>query len=140
MSGGYRELVRSRHDMSDFKSVLNEAALGIASESGEFAQCVRKRLYENSSLNAGEMILELGDIIHYYHLAILAMQKKYNVSAKTIQLINEVKCFARDRGFYDIFQDGIMAIDFEHMSDDMIMQYLDAIMQEINHRIEFGNK
>lgn len=140
MSGGYRELVRSRHDMTDFDTVLTEAALGIASESGEFAQCVRKRLYENASLNAGEMILELGDIIHYYHLAILAMQKKYNVSAKTIQLINEVKCFARDRGFYDIFQDGIMAIDFEHMSDDMIMQYLDAIMQEINHRIEFGNK
>ena len=125
--------------MTDFDTVLTEAALGIASESGEFAQCVRKRLYENERLNAGEMILELGDIIHYYHLAILAMQKKYNVSSKTVQLINEVKCFTRDRGFYDIFQDGIMAIDFENMRDDMIMQYIDAIVEEINERIEFGN-
>lgn len=136
---GYTEFVAKRHDMSDFNNVLNEAALGIASESGEFTQCVRKRLYEGEQLNAGEMILELGDIIHYYHLAILAMQKKYNISSKSVKLINEVKCFARDRGFYDIFQDGIMAIDFEGMSDAMIMQYIDAIVEEINERIEFGN-
>ena len=137
---GYTEFVAKTHDMTDFNNALNEAALGIASESGEFSPCVRKRLYENERLNAGEMILELGDIIHYYHLAILAMQKKYNISSKSVKLINEVKCFARDRGFYDIFQDGIMAIDFKNMRDDMIMQYLDAIMQEINHRIEFGDK
>lgn len=48
---------------------LMNAALGLAGESGEFADSLKKHVYHLHSLDAGQLAEELGDVLWYVALA-----------------------------------------------------------------------
>lgn len=53
------------HKTSGNKSCLEMCALGLAGESGEFADLVKKVVYHNHDLNVEKLNEELGDILWY---------------------------------------------------------------------------
>ena len=55
--------------LEGFKFNIGHAALGISGEAGEFADCVKKYLIYNQSLDRKNAAEELGDLLWYIALA-----------------------------------------------------------------------
>jgi NTP pyrophosphatase (non-canonical NTP hydrolase) len=59
-------------DVYEIKDMLNNAALGLTGESGEFADHIKKMLFQGHEIDKTYLINELGDIIWYCSLACTA--------------------------------------------------------------------
>ena len=65
----FDELMKQHHELNHYGMVPTEAAMGIASEAGEYLQLVRKWKYEDETYNEGAALNELGEVQHYVILA-----------------------------------------------------------------------
>jgi NTP pyrophosphatase (non-canonical NTP hydrolase) len=63
----------SKQTAMDFNSRMNTAALGLAGESGEFAELWKKYMYHNHPFDEGRLAKEVGDILWYCALAARAL-------------------------------------------------------------------
>ncbi len=97
MKKEFYEKINLRHDMNG--QIIVEVALGLASESGEVAQLVRKREFERISLPVGAMLMELSDVLHYLTLA----SSYYGLTLDELAEVNEKKMYARDIGMGSTF-------------------------------------
>lgn len=52
---------------------LSNAALGMCGEAGEFADCVKKHLYQGHTLDQAKLAREAGDVLWYVALACEAL-------------------------------------------------------------------
>lgn len=132
----FDEFVAGRHYLCNDENMLVESAIGLGSEVGEYQQCVRKAIFEGVKLNTGEVLLELSDIIHYYNLAILALEDKCFISEKMIKVINKAKLYARDLGYGKYFEDYLTNMEIDRNTD--ILHVVDAVIKEIEDMVEFG--
>lgn len=102
--------INERHIMDSM--TIGEAALGLASEAGEVAQLIRKDRYEGKSLNEGEMLMELSDVLHYLVLACSC----YGITLDDLARVNTAKMAAKDDGQLDGFDAAMhhfSALDFD---------------------------
>ena len=75
----------------DTTDVLLNAALGLAGESGEFADLIKKHLFQGHALDTVRLIKELGDIRWYLEEACVAL----GVTLEDIEKANIEKLLAR---------------------------------------------
>ncbi len=62
-SGGFKDTIEQ----------LQLACLGIAGESGEFIDLIKKSIYHNKEVSKLHLLKELGDILWYVNLAVSAL-------------------------------------------------------------------
>lgn len=93
-------IANRHHGAPTLRSALDEAALGLTSESGELAQIVRKYNFEGQGLNPGELILELSDVYHY--LALMCSLTMFDL--EDLETVNRAKCEATDAGYKRSFE------------------------------------
>lgn len=88
----YREFVK-KHINPDVpqKSYLQAAAMGLAGETGEFIDQVKKHLFQGHPIDAAKLVNELGDILFYAEWAAIAL----NIDTKTVKERNMHKLRAR---------------------------------------------
>ena len=60
-----REAARTADPTRNFRDQLSNAAMGLAGESGEFADMVKKHLHHGHDLDRSALLKELGDILWY---------------------------------------------------------------------------
>lgn len=65
-------------------AALNCAALGVAGESGEFADAIKKVIYHGHPIDRTALVKELGDVLWYIALAAHAL----NASLETVAMAN----------------------------------------------------
>lgn len=61
----YFALARSTSNTLDTKELLNNSALGLAGESGECCDIIKKWLHQGHPLDKEKLLLELGDVLWY---------------------------------------------------------------------------
>ena len=66
------EVLRTYAGPADFQSKLTLAALGLAGETGEVVDQVKKMLFQSHSLDSQHFKKELGDVFWYFTLALEA--------------------------------------------------------------------
>ncbi len=71
----YLEECRKTAASDDFKESLLHAAIGIATESGELLDAIKKNRFNNQLLDIENMREELGDLCWYISLAIDTLNK-----------------------------------------------------------------
>lgn len=118
----YTEIVSGRHPQKG----LLEAALGLASESGEVAQIMRKSRYETQGINHGELALELGDVMHYLALACDCLE----ISMEELAELNAVKMQARDKGERRAFEALVALWRWPDESMDQLIGEAKALLEE----------
>lgn len=79
------------------QSDITAAALGMCAESGEFADELKKYLYQNKPLNDDKLIRELGDVLWYVALG----AQKLGLNLSTVALINIIKLQERHGEKFD---------------------------------------
>ncbi len=88
----YREFVkRYMNPNVDQKDWLQNAAMGLAGEAGEFIDQVKKTLFQGHPLDSTKLVNELGDILFYAELAAIAL----NIDTKTVRERNMHKLRTR---------------------------------------------
>ena len=110
---------------TEFGDTFEEAAFGLISETGEVAQLVRKDKWEDHALNEGEMLMELGDVLHY----LLLFCSLIGVELETVARCNQLKLEALDKGERRTFERML----FEAAEDDAA---LDDVLDEIDAALE----
>jgi NTP pyrophosphatase (non-canonical NTP hydrolase) len=78
------------HDLND-REALSMAALGLAGESGECADYVKKHLYHGHPLDRDKAVKELGDVLWY----VAIMAKEIGVELSEVAEKNIAKLRAR---------------------------------------------
>ena len=73
-----REAKRTERDDVTGKELLVNASLGLSGEAGEFADLVKKHLYQGHELDTKKLVSELGDILWYINLACSYLGIKLN--------------------------------------------------------------
>lgn len=63
----------ARNDALDKQQLLTNAALGLSGESGEFADLVKKHLFQGHTLDMAALKDELGDVLWYCALGATAL-------------------------------------------------------------------
>lgn len=104
----YQNFVAERHD-AKFSVDFHEVVLGLASEVGEIAQCLRKSDFEFCNFDDAEVLMELGDVLHYLVLACY----HFDISLADLARMNRRKLKCRDLGRYD----GFMALFKLYLKD-----------------------
>lgn len=61
----YERLAKRTLSTSNKVGIITQAALGMCSESGEFANIVKKFVFHDHDLDINELRLELGDLLWY---------------------------------------------------------------------------
>lgn len=61
----------------DYRDMLMLGALGVAGESGEVADIIKKHVYHGHALNMDKLIDEIGDVLWY--LTVLAKSQHYDL-------------------------------------------------------------
>lgn len=70
----HRKLVEGTGDKSlSTRDSLTVACLGLAGETGELIDALKKHLYHGKALDTGHIILEMGDIFWYLHYLSFAL-------------------------------------------------------------------
>lgn len=82
---------------------LTNAALGMSGESGEFADIIKKTLFQGHGLDKNHLVKELGDVCWYVALAATAL----DVDLEDVMKMNIEKLKAR-------YPDGFSAERSEH--------------------------
>lgn len=95
-------MIDKRHGGATLKDVV----LGLASESGECAQLVRKEM-EDIALKPGEMIMELSDVWHYLVLGCAY----YGITLEDLMMVNQAKMRALDVEMRHVFEQNLMRWD-----------------------------
>lgn len=81
---GYQEFIETLDDHCDINiHSLIGAALGMSGESGEFADIIKKHVYQGAELDTLKLKKELGDVLWYVALAA-------NALGVTIEEIQEI--------------------------------------------------
>lgn len=75
-----RALRTANHSL-DREQLMTNAALGLCGESGEFADALKKHLFQGHDLDRDKAIKELGDILWYVSLACYALGVKLSIAA-----------------------------------------------------------
>lgn len=106
-SGNYTDYVARLNELNASKvdvSRLTTAAIGISAEAGEFAEIVKKILFQGKPFNEDNkhhMIVELGDIVWYIVQACIAL----DVSLDEVVFYNVEKLLKRyPEGVFDVFK------------------------------------
>ena len=69
---------------------ITNAALGLAGESGEFADHIKKFLYQGHDLDRAKLLKELGDILWYVNLGATALGVPLEeIATQNIQKLSE---------------------------------------------------
>jgi NTP pyrophosphatase (non-canonical NTP hydrolase) len=87
----YHDSARRTANTLDPKELLNNAALGLAGESGECCDIVKKWLHQGHPLDRDKLILELGDVLWYIVQAAAGL----NISLEDIARANIEKLMKR---------------------------------------------
>lgn len=95
-------MIDKRHGGATLKDVV----LGLASESGECAQLVRKEM-EDIALKPGEMIMELSDVWHYLVLGCAC----FGITLEDLMMVNKAKMRALDVDMRHVFEHNLMRWD-----------------------------
>lgn len=119
----FEELMRQRHDLNHCVLVPTEAAIGIASEAGEYLQLVRKWRYEDEVYNEGAALNELGDVLHYVALACY----QHDITLEDLIHINYLKMRAKNEGLGE---------EFDRMMEQYRFGFLDSLLEDIEHALE----
>lgn len=107
--------------------VPEEAAMGIASEAGEYLQLVRKWAYEEKPFDEGEAIVELSDVLHYVELAC----QGHGITLDDLARVNVTKIVAREKGEMRLF-DRAMDNVGKGMSLDEALGELEAMIAVVS--------
>lgn len=119
----FEELMRQHHDLNHCGMVPTEAAMGIASEAGEYLQLVRKWRYEEEVYNEGAALNELGDVLHYLVLACC----QHGITLEDLMHINYLKMRAKDEELGEVF---------DRMMEQYPFGYLDSLLENIEEVLE----
>lgn len=84
-------------------ATLKDVALGLASESGECAQLVRKEM-EEVKIKPGEMVMELSDVWHYLVLGCAC----FGITLEDLMMVNKAKMRALDVEMRNVFEQNLM--------------------------------
>jgi len=87
----YVEFVRARLSKPSLDNPLDTACFGLAGETGEFVDHVKKSKFQGKVLNEEHLIKELGDVLFYSAVAAIAL----DVSLEEVIQINIDKLTAR---------------------------------------------
>lgn len=102
--GAYVERITELNEKGCDVSRLNTAAVGIVAEAGEFAEIVKKILFQGkdySQENIDHMIIELGDILWYISQACTALGVRFD----DVFMANQFKLLKRyPDGEFDILK------------------------------------
>lgn len=123
MQKRFEELMRQRHDLNHCVLVPTEAAIGIASEAGEYLQLVRKWRYEDEVYNEGAALNELGDVLHYVALACY----QHDITLEDLIHINYLKMRAKNEGLGE---------EFDRMMEQYRFGFLDSLLEDIEEALE----
>ncbi len=107
--------------------VPEEAAMGIASEAGEYLQLVRKWAYEEQPFDEGEAIVELADVLHYVELACHG----HGITLDDLAGINVAKIEAREKGEMRLF-DRVMHSVGKGMGLDEALDELESLIAVVS--------
>lgn len=69
----YQTLAARTANDNNLKSILDNCALGLAGESGEFADLIKKHVYHGHELDKEKLLKELGDVAWYIARACTAL-------------------------------------------------------------------
>lgn len=84
----YQQLTsRTANPNLNFEQKIQNWALGIAGESGEVIELVKKHVYHGKPLDVDNMTLELGDVLYY----VAQMAQAFHLSLEDIASKNIVK-------------------------------------------------
>lgn len=145
MSEGYgliddlQEMVYERHGLgsrlkvcwneeetwTEFGDTFEEAAFGLVSEVGEVVQLVRKDKWDGHTLNEGEMLMELGDVLHY----LLLFCSLVGVDLETVARCNLLKLDALDKGERRMFEQMMIEAGEEGAVLDDAMNDIEAALE-----------
>ena len=123
MQRNFEELMRQRHKLIHCGMVPAEAAMGIASEAGEYLQLVRKWKYEDEVYNEGAALNELGDVLHHLMLACC----QHGITLEDLMRINYLKMKAKDEE---------MGKKFDLMMERYHFGFLDNLLENIEEALE----
>lgn len=73
----YQQLAMRTANLTEFsnKQLLTNAALGLAGEAGEFADAMKKHIFQGHELDRDALSKEVGDVLWYCALAASALGK-----------------------------------------------------------------
>lgn len=123
MQRKFEELMRQRHDLNHCGMVPTEAAMGIASEAGEYLQLVRKWRYEDEVYNEGAALNELGDVLHYVFLACY----QHGITLEDLMHINYLKMRAKDEKLCEVFD--LMMEQYPFESIDSLLEDIEEVLE-----------
>lgn len=119
----FDELMRQHHELNHCGMVPTEAAMGIASEAGEYLQLVRKWKYEDEVYNEGAGLSELGDVLHYLMLACY----QHGITLEDLMHVNYLKMKARELELGEVF---------DAMMEQYHFGFLDELFENIEEALE----
>lgn len=91
----YREAIkRTMNEELTEKEKLSMLAMGIAGESGEIVDTIKKMLYHGHSLERTQLVLELGDLEWYLQ----HLKSHFNISDEEVYIHNTLKLNKRYKG------------------------------------------
>lgn len=134
-----QEMVYERHDLgsrlkvcwneektwTEYGSTFEEATFGLLSEVGEVVQLVRKDKWDDHALNEGEMLMELGDVLHY----LLLFCSLIGVDLETVARCNLLKLDALDKGERRMFERMMLEAGEEGAVLDDAMNDIEAALE-----------
>lgn len=123
MQRKFEELMIQHHDPNHYGMVPIEAAMGIASEAGEYLQLVRKWRYEEEVYNEGDALNELGDVLHYVVLACY----QHGITLEDLMHINYLKMRAKNEELGEAF---------DRMMEQYHFGFLDSLLENIEEVLE----
>lgn len=101
----FKRKIMQRHPYA--MMVPQEAAMGIASEAGEYLQLVRKWEFEDKPFNEGEAIVELSDVFHYLMQACF----NHDISLEELARVNLLKMEAGEKGELRTYEQAMRHLD-----------------------------
>lgn len=110
---------------TEYGSTREEAAFGLVNEVGEVVQLVRKDMWDGHKLNEGEMLMELGDVLHY----LLLFCSLVGVSLETVARCNLLKLDALDKGERRRFEQMMIEAGEEGAVLDDAMNDIEAALE-----------
>ena len=119
----FEELMRQHHELIHCGMVPTEAAMGIASEAGEYLQLVRKWKYEDEVYNEGAALNELGDVLHYVFLACC----QHGITLEDLMHVNYLKMKAKEMELGEVF---------DAMMEQYHFEFLDELFENIEEALE----
>lgn len=119
----FEELMRQHHELIHCGMVPTEAAMGIASEAGEYLQLVRKWKYEDEVYNEGAGLSELGDVLHYLMLACY----QHGITLEDLMHVNYLKMKAKEMELGEVF---------DAMMEQYHFGFLDSLLENIEAALE----